>query len=178
MRTASAKLERERDTIWQSPEASERLAILDAILKGNPIPTAYRLAYVANFYIGPLVNLMASQFKMTRPEWIVLFCLSQQEGLNAQQISVVTGRPKTSVSLAVAQLTKKKLIVRRTDVQDARRQVLSLTPKGRSMYRAILKSFVDREAAMLSCLDINERATLASLLDKMVRRSVSWAKPY
>lgn len=178
MRTASAKLERERDTIWQSPEASERLTILDAILKQNPIPTAYRLAYVANFYVGPLVNMMASEFKMTRPEWIVLFCLSQQEGLNAQQISVVTGRPKTSVSLAVSQLTKKKLIARRTDVQDARRQVLTLTPKGRSIYRAILKSFVDREAAMISCLDLNERETLGALLEKMVRRSINWAKPY
>jgi hypothetical protein len=32
--------------------------VLTAILKNNPIPIAYRLNYVVNFYVGPLVKSM------------------------------------------------------------------------------------------------------------------------
>ena len=116
-----------------------RHLVLTAILKNNPIPMAYRLNYVANFYVGPLIKRMEDKHKMTRPEWIVLFCLNQQTGLNAQQISNVTGRPKTSISTAVRQLQKKKLIVRHTDVKDGRRQVLRVTDAGQKIYKAILQ---------------------------------------
>ena len=68
--------------------------LLEAILKDNPIPLAYRMNYIANFYVGPLVAMMEKSFKLTRSEWIVLFCLTRQPRLNAQQISIVTGRPE------------------------------------------------------------------------------------
>jgi DNA-binding MarR family transcriptional regulator len=115
---------------------------------------------------------------MTRPEWIVLFCLNQQTGLNAQQISSATGRPKTSISAAVKQLQQRKLISRRTDIEDGRRQVLRLTDAGRRIYTAIVGSFIEREADMLACLDRGERTTFMRLLDKIIDNSGAWAKPY
>src|SRR5262245_53904715 len=93
-------------TVWSPIKDAERLAILAAILNGNPIPTAYRLNYVANFYIGPLVAMLEGRFRMTRSEWIVLFCLHRRPALSAQQISIVTGRPKTSLSTGVKHLLK------------------------------------------------------------------------
>ena len=168
----------EQHTIWQPDNDFVRQLVLAAILKNNPIPIAYRLNYVANFYVGPLINKIEKKYKMTRPEWIVLFCLNQQAALNAQQISIVTGRPKTSISTAVRQLQKKKLILRRTDVKDGRRQVLRATDAGQKIYKAILSSFVTREAGMLVCLDKSERRTFIGLLDKIIDHSSSWAKPY
>ena len=167
-----------RRTTWEPENDLVRHLVLAAILKNNPIPAAYRLNYVANFYVGPLIKRMEEKHRMTRPEWIVLFCLNQQPSLNAQQISNVTGRPKTSISTAVRQLQKKKLIVRHTDVKDGRRQVLRATEAGQKIYKAILRSFVAREADMLACLDRNERRALMALLDKMIENSASWAKPY
>ncbi len=168
----------EQHTTWQQDSDFLRQLVLAAILKNNPIPIAYRLNYVANFYVGPLIKKIEKKYKMTRPEWIVLFCLNQQSALNAQQISAVTGRPKTSISTAVRQLQKKKLILRRADVKDGRRQVLRATDSGQKIYRAILSNFVARETGMLACLDRSERRAFIGLLDKIINHSSSWAKPY
>jgi DNA-binding MarR family transcriptional regulator len=165
-------------TIWQPDIDLSRRLVLAAILKNNPIPFAYRLNYLANFYVGPLIKNIEKSFKMTRPEWIVLFCLKQRSGLNAQQISNVTGRAKTSISAAVKQLHKKKLISRTTDSKDGRRRVLQITEAGGRIYAKILESFVSREADMTACLTRNERAAFMQLMNKMIDHSGKWARPY
>lgn len=165
-------------TVWEPDGDFGRRERLAAVLKDNPIPVAYRLNYVANFYVGPLVKNMEQAFGLSRPEWIILFCLTQRPDLNAQQISDVSGRPKTSISKAVGQLLNKKLIVRSPDVRDGRRLVLHLTDAGRKIYKKILASFVAREADMMACLDHNERQTILALLDKVIDNSANWAKPY
>ncbi|HMF21024.1 MAG TPA: MarR family winged helix-turn-helix transcriptional regulator [Pseudolabrys sp.] len=165
-------------TTWQPETDIVHHLLLDNILKDNPVPSAYRINYVANFYIGPLVANMEKKFKLTRPEWIVLFCLSQQPKLNAQQISSVTGRAKTSIAGAVKQLQRKKLITRKTDTFDSRRRVLHLTDAGRILYKSIIGGFIAREADMLADLDAGERRTLTRLLDKIIKNKRSWAKPY
>ena len=164
-------------TSWHPGTDVVHQLLLDNILKNNPIPSAYRINYAANFYIGPLIANMERKFKLTRPEWIVLFCLTQQPKLNAQQISTVTGRAKTSIAGAVKQLQRKKLITRKTDTLDTRRRVLHLTDSGRSLYKSIISGFIAREAHMLAGLNADERRTLISLLDKIIKTR-NWAQPY
>ena len=166
------------DRSWQPELGSLHHLILEAILNDNPIPIAYRINYIANFYVGPLVARMEKTFKLSRPEWIVLFCLMRQPRLNAQQISIVTGRPKTSVAAAVKTLQRKKLITRKTDAADSRRRVLHLTDAGRTLYKSIIGSFVAREAEMLESLNPAERRLLLDLFDKMIRNAQRWAEPY
>lgn len=176
-KTGAAELDRHH-TSWQPDTNVLHHLILDAILKNNPIPAAYRINYVANFYVGPLIAKMEKSFKLTRPEWIVLFCLTQQPRLNAQQISTVSGRAKTSIAGAVKLLQKKKLITRKTDIADSRRRVLHLTDAGRGLYKSIIGNFIAREADMLVSLDAGERRTLVRLFDKIIKGDRSWAKPY
>jgi DNA-binding MarR family transcriptional regulator len=165
-------------TVWQPDARLSRGRILAAILENNPIPIAYRLNFLAHFYIGPLVKQVESAFRMTRPEWIVLFCLHQRAGLSAQQISHVTGRPKTSVSAAIKLLQKKRLISRETDVRDGRRRVLHVTEAGQRVYAAILEKFVEREAQMTAGLARRERETFLALLEKLIAHSPNWARDY
>ena len=165
-------------TIWQPDADIARRLTLAAILENNPLPIAYRLSYLANFYVGPLIKNMEQEFGMTRPEWIVLFCLTQISGLSAQQISDVTGRPKTSISAAVKQLQRRKLLSRTVDANDGRRRVLQITEAGRRIYATILESFVFRETDMVACLSRSERSTFLQLLNKMINNSADWAKPY
>jgi len=174
----SGTAEADHQTSWQPAADVLHQLLLDAILKNNPIPVAYRISYVANFYVGPLVAQMEKSFKLTRPEWIVLFCLTRQPRLNAQQISCVTGRAKTSIAGAVKQLQKKKLITRKADIADRRRRVLHLTAPGQSLYEAIIGSFIAREADMLASLNIGERRLLIRLFDKIIKGDRSWVKPY
>lgn len=165
-------------TVWQPEARPSRGRILAAILENNPIPVAYRLNFLANFYVGPLIKEIEKAFRMTRPEWIVLFCLHQRAGLSAQQISHVTGRPKTSVSAAIKLLQKKRLISRETDVQDGRRRVLHVTDAGQRVYAAILERFVEREGQMTAGLGKRERETFLALLDKLIGLSPNWARDY
>ena len=174
----SGTAEADQQTSWQPAADVLHQLLLNAILKNNPIPTAYRISYVANFYVGPLVAQMEKSFKLTRPEWIVLFCLTRQPRLNAQQISSVTGRAKTSIAGAVKQLQRKKLITRKADIADRRRRVLHLTDAGRKLYEAIIGSFIAREADMLTSLNAGERRLLIRLFDKIIKGDRSWAKPY
>jgi DNA-binding MarR family transcriptional regulator len=163
---------------WQPGEHMVHRLLLEAVLKDNPIPFAYRINYVANFYVGPLVAMMEKSFRLTRSEWIVLFCLTRQPRLNAQQISIVTGRPKTSIASAVKLLQKKGLIIRRTDIADSRRRVLHLTEAGQRMYASIIKSFIEREKAMMAALDPAERRELTRLFAKIIAAADTWATPY
>ena len=165
------------DTVWR-PGPDLRELLLAAILHRNPIPIAYRLNYLANFYVGPLVARMEKAHRMTRAEWIVLFCLHQRRGMNAQQISTVTGRAKTSVSAAIKQLMNKKLISRNVDASDRRRQVVHVTEAGGRIYEQILAGFVAREAEMIGCLSKKESETFLALLGKLVNNSSAWARAY
>ena len=165
-------------TVWQPEAEASHALILAAILERNPIPFAYRVNYLANFYVGPLIKELERSFRMTRPEWIVLFCLHRKIGLNAQQISRVTGRPKTSISAAIKQLQKKAFISRQTDVKDGRRRVLQVTARGQRVYLEILKKFVAREGRMMSCLSKRERDDFLALLGKLIDHSPAWAQVY
>jgi DNA-binding MarR family transcriptional regulator len=165
-------------TIWRPETDLARRLVLAAILNDNPLPFAYRLNYLANFYVGPLIKKMEQELGMTRPEWIVLFCLTRRSGLSAQQISDVTGRPKTSISAAVKQLQRKRLLSRSVDAKDGRRRVLQITEAGQRVYAKILEGFVAREADMLACLSKSERASFLQVLNKLIDNSEGWATPY
>jgi DNA-binding MarR family transcriptional regulator len=178
MNHAKARDAEDEPTVWQPETERTHALILAAILERNPIPIAYRVNYLANFYVGPLIKDMEKSLGMTRPEWIVLFCLHQRKGLSAQQISHGTGRPKTSISAAIKLLRHKKLISRQTDVRDGRRQVLYVTDAGQRIYTRILEKFVAREGQMVACLNKRERETFLGLLDKMVENSQDWAGDY
>jgi DNA-binding MarR family transcriptional regulator len=175
MRKGNGLAVSEGQTVWEPDSDFGRRETLAAVLKDNPLPVAYRLSYVANFYVGPLVKNMEQAFGLSRPEWIILFCLHQRPDLNAQQISNVSGRPKTSISAAVRQLQTKKLIVRITDVRDGRRLVLHLTDAGRKIYREVLAGFMTREADMMACLNRDDRRTFLKLLDKIIENKIGRA---
>jgi len=169
------------NTAPQLPEhrvTTARAAALAAILSGNPIFDAYLLNYLANFYVGPLLKVVETRQNLTRPEWIVIFCLTQHEGLNAQEVSDVTGRPKSSISNAVIMLQKKGLLRRTADPMDGRRQILKLTAAGRRAYEDLVTFFIERQEAMLACLSAGERRTLRKLLLRLADNMESWAKSY
>jgi len=157
---------------------SRRTADLAHILEKNPILDAYLLNYLANFYVGPLLKLVEARQGLTRPEWIVIFCLSQYEGLNARQISDVTGRVKSSISHAIKLLERKKFLRRIADPADGRRQVLQLTASGRGAYEDLVGFFIEREQAMLACLTDAERRSFRKLMLKLTRHTESWARSY
>lgn len=147
------------------------------ILKSSPIPFAFRISYLANFFTGSVYRDVGQQFGVARSEYVILFCLQQLGKLTAQDICDITGRPKNSVSRAVNALLTRGLIARQTDPQDARRALLSLTRSGQSLHDAAIHLFKEREEAMLAPLTEEERETLEAILAKLVLRDDDWSGP-
>ena len=108
---------------------------LRAILNGTDIPTAYKIGYILNFYREPSFRAIETEFGLTRPEIVILLALHFRDGITASEFCEFSGHLKAGVSRAVIALEKKRLIRRRTDANDNRRQLLFLTPAGRDIYQ-------------------------------------------
>lgn len=148
------------------------------ILDRNEIRLAYRISWLANFYSGPIYRKLERRPGLTRPEFIVLFCLAHAPGISAADICAATGRPKNSISRAVNRLLGDGRIRRRADPDDGRAVILDLTEDGRGLYERLIPEFRAREAAMLAPLTEAERADLDRLLGKLVHRADRWAQVF
>ena len=146
------------------------------IVAGTPIPIAYRLAFLTNFYREPLMRRMEQEHGLIRPEWTILICLTYRDGLNPRVICEITEQPRNTISRSVASLEAKGMITRAPDPADARRQTLRLTPEGRAAYDAVMPMCVEGEARLVESLDADERATLEALLDKLCRAVPGWVR--
>ncbi|WP_376093699.1 MarR family winged helix-turn-helix transcriptional regulator [Roseomonas sp. CCTCC AB2023176] len=145
------------------------------ILDAPTITPGYRFSWLANFFSGPIYCGLESDPGLSRPELVVLFCLAHASGIPAAAICRATGRPKNSISRAIARLLAAGRIRRRTDAADRRAGLLGLTDEGRALDEALIPRFRARQAAMLAPLSAGERAALDRLLGKLVRRDDDWA---
>ena len=144
------------------------------IVAGTPLPLAYRIAFITNFYREPLLRQMEREFGLMRPEWTILICLVFRDGLNPRDISEITEQPRNTISRGVAALVRKEMILQKPDAEDARRVLLHLTDKGRAVYENIMPMFVEGENRLTGMLTQEERATLEGLLDKLCRNVEQW----
>jgi MarR family transcriptional regulator, temperature-dependent positive regulator of motility len=139
----------------------------DSLLHDNAILEAWRLCYLANFYVFPLYSHLEKQFKITRPEWVILFCLAHQDSLCAQDIVVKTWQPKNSINRGVKLLANKGFIARREDPHDGRRVLLSLTHDGWKVYSQTLPYAITRKERLIAGLSHDEINNLNQILSKM-----------
>jgi len=145
------------------------------IVDNTPIPFAYRIAFLTNFYRAPILRKIEQDHGLIRPEWTVLICLAFRNGLNPRDICEITEQPSNTVSRGTASLVAKHLITSQSDPDDARKRCLFLTEAGRDLYDKTMAICIEAEEKMLACLDADERATMDKLLHKLARAVPSWA---
>jgi DNA-binding MarR family transcriptional regulator len=138
------------------------------ILDVNPTLEAFRVSFLTNRYVSPLNRELAARYALVWQEWVIVFCLAQSAGLNAKDISDATGRPQNTVSDGVRKLLRRGLVRRKPDSSDGRSMLLSLSPKGRALYRAMLPRLRDQEERIFGALNRTERKQLERLLHKLV----------
>lgn len=147
---------------------------LKGILNGTPIPTAYKMGYVMNFYREPSFRAIEAEYGLTRPEILTIIFLSYRDGISAAEVCEFSGHLKPNISRAVIALDRKGLIRRSPDPDDQRLQLLYLTGEGRALYERFMPRLVAREQAMLACLTAREREQLGRLLDKLSAHVPDW----
>lgn len=99
--------------------------------------------------------------------WRCLVLLAIEGSISAQQVSKVVGMDKASVSRCFKSMQAKGLITLGLDAGDGRVRIATLTKQGRKLHDQILGIALERERALLSVLNAEERDTLISLLSRL-----------
>ena len=149
-----------------------------ALMAGEAITPGFRISYLANFYAEPVYKEVQKRHGIARGEFVVLMCLRGGGTLTAQDICRLTGRPKNSISQAVAKLEAAGFLRRTADADDARRNLLDITRAGENLCGQILPLFFERERQMLAVLSEVQREQLGQLLKVLTIRDDDWARPY
>lgn len=146
-----------------------------AVLGGTEIKIAYKMGYVLNFYREPSFRKIEMEYGITRPEIVTLIFLNFREGVTASDICDFSGHLKANISRGIIALEKKKLLRRKADSADSRRQLLYITPAGRALYARYIPALRERERAMLSVLSQAEQRQFEGLLDKLATHVPQWS---
>ena len=128
----------------------------------------FRLSRLAAEVSTALSSEYIEQYGIDVPQWRVLATLGfREEPCSAQFISQCTRTHKSTISRAVTELLKNKLIERVENADDRREFRLQLTAKGTRLYEELIPRLLRREQVMLSCLSAQERKDFATALGKI-----------
>jgi len=131
----------------------------------------YRLSVLSNTVSSALAGAYARRFGLTIPQWRVVAVLARSPGLSAAGVAERTAMDKVAVSRAVAGLARSGRVRRVLAVKDRRRSVLTLTARGRAVYRQIVPLALAYERRLLSELTPAEQAQFGRLLGRLQKRS-------
>jgi DNA-binding MarR family transcriptional regulator len=131
----------------------------------------YRLSVLSNTVSSALAGAYARRFGLTIPQWRVVAVLARSPGLSAAGVAERTAMDKVAVSRAVAGLTRSGRVRRVLAASDRRRSVLTLTARGRAVYRRIVPLALAYERRLLAELSPEERAQFDRLLGRLQKRS-------
>lgn len=84
-------------------------------------------------------NLKEEGITITAEQWSVLYYLWMEEGRTQQEIACLTFRDKPSVSRLIDNLEKLKLVIRVSDQDDKRSNLIYLTKQGRQLKEGCLR---------------------------------------
>ncbi len=133
----------------------------------------YRFSILAKRLSDTLAREYADRFGLTIPEWRVMAVLGRDQKLSASGICDRTLMDKVTVSRAVSRLVEHGRVASQVDAQDRRRSILTLTSKGRKVYREIVPLARSYEARLLDGLSLREQQSLDRLLSKLADRIAS-----
>lgn len=139
-----------------------------------PLAEIWRLSVLSNFFTGPLYASLQAEHGLGRPGFVVLYCLSERDGLMARDVVLASGLPKNSVSRAVTDLVTKGLVHTGASDADRRAKRLRLTNRGAALMKDLMPAFVERQADLIAPLTPAERDSLQRLLSKMATHMPDW----
>jgi DNA-binding MarR family transcriptional regulator len=134
-----------------------------------------RLGYLLKHaYLGliALHEEVLGPFGISDRELAILLLLDGREPESQQQAARRLGVDRTTMVGLVDGLEGKGLVVRRPDPADRRRNVVALTPTGRTLLDEATRASDEAEARLLAVLDPAERDDLREML-----RRVTAARP-
>lgn len=135
----------------------------------------FRLTRLSNALRTNLTKPYLEQFDLSLPEWRLLALVARFAPMRFSEVTARSGMDKGQVSrtlrvMATRGLTKTKTIKDRGSRSTealAAPVMVSITPKGTALYKAVLPVARKRQADMLLTLSESERSSLYSIIDKL-----------
>lgn len=133
---------------------------------------SYRLHQVANLLSRGAEMRYRREFGVSLWEWRTVALLGgAAEAQSLNELARAAGMDKSQMSRVVASLTGKRIVVRAVDASDGRGIRLSLTPKGRTLYRKLIQAAAERNDAFVGCLTAKERVALDAIMAKLAHEA-------
>jgi len=129
----------------------------------------YRLSVLANRVSRGFARLYERRFDLKLPEWRVIAVLGRHPGITASDVTERTAMDKVAISRALARLQEMGRVSTQEDESDRRRQILSLSEEGWSVYRQIVPLAMRIEAELMADFSAEDRALLDRLLDSLTQ---------
>jgi len=137
----------------------------------------YRLSVLSNTVSAAIAEAYSDRYGLTIPEWRVMAVLGRFPRISAAEVAERTAMDKVAVSRAVSRLLDSGRIRRSFADADRRRSILSLSPAGGRIHRRIAPILLRYEAELLSALDEEEQAHLATMLSRLDEQARRLGRP-
>lgn len=137
----------------------------------------YRLSVLSNTVSAAIAEAYSERYDLKIPEWRVMAVLGRYPGISAAEVAERTAMDKVAVSRAVSRLLASGRIRRSFADADRRRSILNLSAAGRRIYGSIAPILLRYEAELLSALDEEEQAHLATMLSRLDEQARRLGRP-
>jgi len=128
---------------------------------------AYLLAR-ASFIVSGEFHAKLKSWKLSVPEWRVLACLMDVEGLSVGELAAMALMKQPRLTKVLDRMEDEGLVERRGTAEDRRRTPIHLTPKGRALVKPVLRAAKTHEAELLQRFSDDERAIIKYALDLLI----------
>ncbi len=127
----------------------------------------YRLGLIATRIGTIAAKQYISRHKLPTSLWRALAVVARFGPMSASALSEHSRLDPPKVSRAIDGLVERKLLLRRTDKNDERKVVLTLTVRGRAIYEDVAAYVTTLENGLLSTLSASEQKALWTILAKI-----------
>jgi DNA-binding MarR family transcriptional regulator len=121
----------------------------------------------ANAVRKRLESTVLAPHDLTWTGWVVLWVVWIWGDIETRHVAAEAGISKGTLTGVIGTLEKRGLLKRRTHPDDARRVLVSLTPRGKKLMVVLFPKFNAEEAYVTDTLTTAEKATLARTLRKV-----------
>ena len=129
--------------------------------------TTYRFSMISKRLTDCLSSAFQSKFDLSINGWRVLSVVERFGPLAAFEVGRYVSLDPDKVTRTLNALVKHKLLERREDANDRRRISLSLSPRGKQVYREVDEVRVALEYEFLGVLTASELTTFYAVMDKL-----------
>jgi MarR family transcriptional regulator, organic hydroperoxide resistance regulator len=128
---------------------------------------SYLLARASHTVAGGF-HARLKTWKLTVPEYRVLFCLAGCDGLGVGDLAAMAIMAQPRMTKVLDRMERQGLVGRHPDGSDRRRVLIHLTAAGRSRAAPVLRAAKTHEARLLAPFTAEERAVIKRALDLLI----------